>query len=165
MKKIFFLLWIFILLPFFSKSQGFYSKNLEQCSDPKFEDHCGEMLPPTEDYIYLSSRDYASDENINIEYAVTLKRNILYVFNICEGSGKNSMVLNLWDSDNKQVASSINKKTKNNDRIIFFRPTVAGKYYISTFFDKKEENCCLIIFGMIKKNIDKYVIGKYLNDM
>ena len=146
-----FLFGLIFLFPFSSKSQ-------EECLSSKFEDNCTSLLSSIfDDYLYLKSRAFSSKENIDVEFQVTLKRNILYIFNVCQGPGTNSMILNLIDGKNKIVATSFNSKTKKNDKIISFRPEAAGKYYISTFFEKKDENCCLIMFGMIKKNIEQYL--------
>ena len=66
------------------------------------------------------------------------------------------MILKLYDSNNKLVSSSVDDKAKVNNKILAFRPDKPGKYYISTFFEKNETSCCLVLFGMIKKNIDQY---------
>jgi hypothetical protein len=151
MKTLFALFFALLQAPSFLKSQTLFTNDMEKCITPKFEDKCTSILPST-DYVYLSSWDYRSDESIDIKVAVLLKKNILYAFNICEGSGKENMILSLSDGDSKLLLTSVDKKTKKNDRIIYFRPTVSGKYFISTLFNKDEENCSLIMLGMIKKD-------------
>lgn len=151
MKNIGFLLLALIVVPFLSRSQN-------ECIDPDFEDNCtGLLYSVFDDYVYLRSRAFTSTENIDVTFTVTLKRNVLYILNVCEGAGRNSMILELYDSNNKLVSSSFNKQTKKNTKIIAFRPEVAGKYYLSTFFEKKVTKCCIIMFGMIKKNIEQYI--------
>ena len=151
MKTYFLLLGMIIFIPFLSKSQ-------EECLTAKFEDNCSGLLSSIfDDYLYLRSRAFSSKEFVDVEFQVTLKRNVLYIFNVCQGPGKNSMVLNLIDDKHKIVASSLNSKSRKNEKIIAFKPEFAGKFYISTFFEKKDDNCCLIMFGMIKKNIEQYI--------
>jgi len=151
MKVLFFLFGILILLPFSSKSQ-------QECLEQKFEDNCAQQLTTIfDDYIYLKSRPFSAQENVDVNFEVTLKRNVLYIFNVCEKQGKNSMVLKLFDSQNKIVSTSINAKTKGNDKILTFQPKETGKYYISSLFERKEDKCCLIMFGMVRKNIKNYI--------
>lgn len=151
MSKFIVAVWVLLLSSFPSKSQ-------EECINPDFEDNCARLLTYIfDDYLYLRSRAFSSKEEIDVTFEVTLKRNILYIFNVCEGKGRNSMVIELYDNDDKLISSSYNEKTKKNDKIIAFRPKATGKYYISTFFEKERENCCIIMFGMIKKNIEQYV--------
>lgn len=153
-KNFLFFTSILILLPFYTKSQ-------ESCLEPKYEDNCSSLLSSIfDDYIYLRSRAFSSKEDVKVEFEVTLKRNILYIFNVCD-QGKAGMILNLYDRNDKLIATSINPKTKKNDKIITFSPDAAGRYYISTFFEKKDTGCCLIMFGMIRKNINEYTqVGK-----
>ncbi len=160
MKNINLLLWL-LLFTAQVNSQNVFTKNSERCTNPKFEDGCIDMLPPT-DYIYLASWDYKSDESIDVKAPILLKRNILYAFNICEGSGKTGMPLNLLDDNNKIIQTTETQKAKNTSKIIYFRPQVSGKFYISTLFNKDEENCCLIMLGMIKKDsyTEKFINGK-----
>lgn len=154
MKVLAFILCLFALFPFSSRAQ-------EECLEPKFEDNCTELLSSIfDDYLYLRSRAFSSKENIDVQFIVTLKRNALYIFNVCQGSGQNGMILNLYDSNNKLVASSLNSKNKKNEKIITFRPELPGKYFLTTVFEKKEDSCCLVMFGMIKKNIEQYIQTK-----
>lgn len=143
MRILFLFLWILVIAPCASRSQTHASKELDRCGKSKFENNCLKLLPPT-DYIYLASWDFKSNESLDPKFSVLLKRNILYVFTICEGAEEGDMEINLFNDDDKLLVSSINKKTKKNDKIIYFRPTISGKFYITTLFKKDEANCCLV---------------------
>jgi len=124
----------------------------------KFEDNCASLVSSIfDDYLYLHSRAFNPKENIDVKFQVTLKRNILYIFNVCGGAkGENNMVLKLFDNNDKLIASSVDKKGKTNSRVLVFKPEKAGKYYISAFFKENEATCWLVLFGMIKNNINEY---------
>lgn len=142
---------VVLMTPVLSRAQ-------QQCLEPKFEDNCSGLISSIfEDYLYLHSRAFSSKESVDVKFQVTLKRNILYIFNVCGIEGdKTAMVLKLYDSNNKVVSSSINDKTKVNNKILIFKPEAAGKYYVSTVFEENKSTCCLVLFGMISKNIEQY---------
>lgn len=141
---------LFICLFLFNlpgKAQSSYAAN-KNCLDEKFENDCYSLIKFIfRDYVYLKSRAFSSDQNQDVTFSVSLKKNISYVFNICEGSGekgKNTMVLELYDEDNNLVISGKDNK-------INFKPKEAGRYYLTTSFEKNKRNCYLILCGMLNK--------------
>lgn len=128
------------------------------CIEPKYEDNCSQLISSIfDDYVYLKSRAFNSDLSVDVMFSVNLKRNVLYIFNVCESDGKANMIINLHDNKDKIVASSVNSQTHKNSKIIAYKPDDAGKYYISAKFAKNDKNCCLILYGMITKNIEQYI--------
>jgi hypothetical protein len=144
-KNYYFLFWILLLAPCISRSQAVILKDMERCIKPKFEEKCVKKTLPPSDYTYVSSWDYSSNDSLNIKFPVLLRKNISYVFVICDGYGNDHMILNLFDNSDKLLISSLNSKTKKNDGNIFFKPKASGKFYIATSFNKDEQNCCLIM--------------------
>jgi len=129
------------------------------CLDEKFENKCYSQIKSIfDDYIFLKSRPFASSLSTDVEFSVPLRRNVLYIFNVCQNSGgKNSMVLSIYDNNDKLMVTSVDSKTNKNTRIIAFKPEEAGKYYLKTSFENNENGCCLILLGMIVKNIEGYI--------
>lgn len=123
----------------------------EYCSESKFEDNCvGLAKAKFDNYIYVKSFVFSSENNPPLNGKVYLKRNILYVFTVC-GGNRRSKVLNLYDDNNELVASSMDEKDNINSQFIAFTPTRAGKYSLFLSFEHKKAPCCLILLGMIKK--------------
>ncbi len=144
------IVFVFLLIPSLSNAQN-------GCLEADYEDKCVKgLFDVFDDYLYLRSRPFSYKDD-SVMYAVTLKRNLLYIFNICDASGKEDAVINLYDKNDKLVTTSINPKTKLNDKIITFKPTAAGKYYISTVSRYGKKSCSLLLFGLIEKNVGHYL--------
>ena len=144
--------YILLLIAFIAFTYQVFSQT--DCLSPKFEDKCsGVITSIIDDYVYLKSRAFSSQVSTDVLFSVSLKRNIKYVFSVCELFGNNNMVINLYDENDKIVASNIDPKTKKIITAMTFKPTAAGKYYVLATFEKKESNCCLILFGLMKDSL------------
>lgn len=137
---------LFSLINFSIKAQTSPAENNGDCLSELFENNCYSSIKSGADgYIYLKSRPFSSQISADINFSVVLKKSVLYVFNVCEPSqGQNAMVLNLYDKDNKLVATGTDNK-------ITFNPAEAGKYSLVSSLEKNGNNCCLILCGMINK--------------
>jgi hypothetical protein len=137
----------------------------QECLEPGVEEKCiGLTKAILDDYVFLHSRAFNSAVSSDVEFYVPLKKGVNYVFYIYEkgaGAAKDDgMVISLADAEDKVVASSVDLKTKKNTKVISYTPTQQGKYYLKTKFVTKDEKCCLITFGMIKKKQEAATGGK-----
>ncbi len=137
----------------------------QECLEPGVEEKCiGLTKAILDDYVFLHSRAFNSAVSSDVEFYVPLKKGINYVFYIYEkgaGAAKDDgMIISLTDSEDKVVASSVDLKTKKNTKVISYTPNQQGKYYLKTKFVTKDEKCCLITFGMIKKKQETAPVGK-----
>ena len=131
-----------------SKAQFNGDENNTDCLDDNFEKNSYSIIKfMKEDYVYLKSKAFSSKISSVINFPLTLKKNVLYVFSACESADeeKSSLRLKLYDKDGTLVDTSMNIK---NTKVINFKPSQAGKYNITATFDNGD-NCCLILCGMI----------------
>ncbi len=116
-----------------------------KCLDTKFENTCYTSIKSSfNDYVYLKSRPFSSQINTDVNFSILLKKNVQYVFNVCNSQAKSTIELKLYNEKNKLLATSTSDK-------ITFQPEEAGKYYITTSLEKNSSDCCLILCGMLNK--------------
>lgn len=128
------------------KAQVDYNKD---CLDGKFENNCYSSIKSAVDgYVYLRSKAFSSQYDNEVNFSVLLKKGIPYVFSICEGAkGKDVMVMNLYNNNNKLIATSVDGK-------ITITPEETIKCNIASSFgsSSSNNNCCIILFGMINRH-------------
>lgn len=151
----------YIIISLFFITVGLIFKSQIICLDADYEDKCVDIVNHVfEDYIYLRSSVFSFKGEKEVISSLTLKRNVLYIFNVCEEDATDNMILHLFNENDSLLSSSIHPITKKNTKIIAYYTTRGGRYYISTNFPKKKKTCCLVLLGMITKNIEQYISKK-----
>lgn len=129
-----------------------------KCYDPSYHENCFYLSKSIfDDYVYLKSRPFTQEAQ-GVKYIVNLKKNTLYLFNICEGEDA-KVVIKLYDvnSEDEPVATTYNESEKKYTQILSYYSKSGGSYSLSVSFEKAEQNCAVVVCGMIRKNIDTYV--------
>jgi len=118
------------------------------CLDLKFENTCYSSIKSSfNDYVYLKSRPFSYEVNGEANFSILLKKNVQYIFNACPNfQTANSIELKLYNENNTLLATGSGEK-------IIFQPEKAGKYHITTSLGKNNNNCCLILCGMLNKYV------------
>ena len=102
----------------------------------------------TPGYFILKSRILAKG-NRNIKYPIRFKRKTNYLLSLCEGK-ESKVRINLYDKNEKLIASSHNEETGSlTDKISFFSKT-SSDYYFSVNFYRGSSNCVIMYFGILR---------------
>ena len=94
----------------------------------------------------------------NMQFEVLLKKEVLYLFNLCEGA-ESKVVINLYHRSNvtEPIASTYNAENNRFRRLLEFYSTGTDKYLISVSFERSNLDCAVVVCGMIKENISSYI--------
>lgn len=134
------------------------SQNVDKCLEPEFTDGCFRTINHVfDDYIYLKSRPFSSKYTTDMFLELVLKRNILYLITVCDGSSDNTMIVDFYDNTEKKLASTYSETEKKNKKYITFMPPVAGKYLLKVSFTNSNVSCSSVSYGMISNNIESYI--------
>jgi len=119
-----------------------------------FRDSCVKKL---KDYAFLKTykivtnpidEEPIEDARSKFEYTYVFSRGTQYKLNICSSkSDANKVIVNLYNSDRKLLASSYNENTATHYEAIGYQCTATDRYYLSFYFSGKESGCDLAILG------------------
>ena len=133
-----------------------FSQNVDKCLEPEFNDKCFRTINHVfDDYVYLKSRAFSSRYTTDMFLELTLKRNILYLMTVCDGSDENPMRVDFYDNDENLIKSTYSSGM--NKQYISFMPEKAGKFLLKVSFENNSISCSSVSYGMIKRNIESYI--------
>lgn len=146
---------ILLLLCFCSTRVFPQAEVTDNCLEPSYHEKCFQAIKSVfDDYLYLKSRPF-SREMDNEKFVVNLKKNTLYLFDICQGP-RSYAVVNIYDENDQLIASTLDPETSRFTRTLSFYSGASGQYSISVSFKHSDEDCIVVLFGMIRKNIETY---------